>query len=181
MMLVRHAIPLLIASVSTCAYQWHHPEHSAVNVNTTSGKIHGLVDEALPHVQQFLGIPYAKPPVGDLRWEPPQVLSQEAANNIVNATQLPLSCPQNPITRPIYSQDVPQFQIQGYNSSNSTSEDCLTLSVWSPTTKPLKNKNYPVIVFIYGGHFTTGSTNVPYQIPAQWVERTQSHIVVSFK
>lgn len=173
-MLTTQLIPLLFASVCASAHQVHQLKQPVVQ--TTSGKIHGIVES---NVQQFLGIPYAKPPVKDLRWEPPQPLSPGARKTSINATQLPPSCPQNPIGLPIFNKDVPQFQIQGYNSSNATSEDCLTLNVWSPIAKP--SGLYPVIVFLYGGHFTTGGNNVPYQIPAQWVERTQSHIVVSLK
>lgn len=173
-MLTRQLITLLIASVCGSAHQLQQLEQPVVQ--TTSGKIHGIVEN---NVQQFLGIPFAQPPVNDLRWEPPQPLSPGARKLSVNATQLPPSCPQNPIGLPIFNKDIPQFQIQGYNSSSATSEDCLTLNVWSPASK--SSGLYPVIVFLYGGHFTTGGNNVQYQIPAQWVERTQSHIVVSIK
>lgn len=170
-----------------------------LTVSTTSGKIHGLINQTYPNVRQFLGVPFAQPPVGSLRWEPPQALPPSAADQEVFATQLPVSCPQilNPISASIYVRDVLQFNLQGLNVTGATSEDCLTLSVWAPTngshgrenqTRNAQRSNkteehdlLPVIVFIYGGGFSTGGVDVPYQIPTQWVERTKNHIVISFK
>ena len=127
-------------------------------------------------------------PVGELRWAPPQPLSQPHAG--VQATELPPSCLQllNTNSSSVYIDNVLQLNLQGLNRTGSVSEDCLTLSVWTPAKAgghqngwDKKFKGLPVLIFIYGGGFTTGGQDVPYQIPAQWVERTQEHIVVSFK
>lgn len=56
------------------------------------------------------------------------------------------------------------------------SEDCLTASVWTPR----RAEALPVLIYIYGGAFVTGGEDVPYQIPAQWVDGSPDHIVVSF-
>lgn len=57
----------------------------------------------------------------------------------------------------------------------------MTLSVWTPLTLPTNGTGLPVLVWIYGGGFQTGRTEVLYQIPSNWVQRTQSHIVVSIQ
>jgi carboxylesterase type B len=59
------------------------------------------------------------------------------------------------------------------------SEDCLTLSIWAPRHHTTEEA-LPVLIFFYGGAFLLGGTDVPYQLPQQWIQRTQSHIVVSF-
>lgn len=62
--------------------------------------------------------------------------------------------------------------------AGSISEDCLTASVWTP--RSAEGKKLPVLIFFYGGDFVTGGQDVPYQIPAQWVDRSPDHVVVSF-
>ncbi|KAK6397493.1 hypothetical protein LTR65_006470 [Meristemomyces frigidus] len=172
---------------------FHHGAPSAsdgLTVSTTSGQVHGKVDPALPNVHQFLGIPYAAPPVGSLRWTAPQLLDQPGAQ--IEATELPVSCPQYVTNQgnSLYVRDVLEFNLQGLNQTGATSEDCLTVSVWAPANataakdhwslSTAKSSGLPVLIFIYGGGFSTGGVDVPYQIPAQWVNRTGDHIVVSF-
>lgn len=171
------------------------PTHNPLLASTTSGQIYGKIDPAVPAVRQFLGIPYAVPPVGDKRWAAPQALHQPQAH--IEATQLPPSCMQylNPQGASVYTRDDLQFNLQGLNGTGSVSEDCLTLSVWTPLHaaenssdhgrrgskgKPSESNALPVFIFFYGGSFVTGGEDVPYQIPAQWVQRTQEHIVLSF-
>lgn len=151
-------------------------------ISTSSGQIHGTIDPALPKVHQYLGIPYAEPPVGERRWTDPVLVDQPDAD--VQATQLPPSCIQY-LTRlgdTIYTRDVLEYNLQGLNTTGDVSEDCLTLSVWAPAGAGASNATakYPVIIFVHGGAFGTGGQNVPYQIPAQWVNRDPHHIVVSF-
>ena len=163
----------------------------ALRVSTTSGRIHGKIDPELPHVRQFLGIPYAQPPIEDLRWQPPRPVSQPDAK--IDATSLPPSCIQYFSTAipNMSNQEILQFNVQAINGTpTAISEDCLTLSIWTPTrsqrSRPQRGSSgceetpLPVLVFIYGGGFGTGGTVVPYQIPAQWVERSSDHLVVSF-
>lgn len=148
--------------------------------STTSGRIHGTVDPALPNVHQYLGIPYAEPPTGQRRWTPPELLNQTDVD--VQATKLPPSCMQflTSLGDTIYTRDVLQFNLQGLNTTGAVSEDCLTLSVWAPADAVANATGYPVIIFVHGGAFGTGGQDVPYQVPAQWVNRDPNHIVVSF-
>lgn len=62
--------------------------------------------------------------------------------------------------------------------NTGVSEDCLTLSIWAPARA---RHNLPVIIFIHGGGLTSGGESVQYQNPQRWVQRTQSHIVVSIQ
>lgn len=91
-------------------------------------------------VAEFLGIPYAAPPTGTLRWKPtvaPAVWSVPAL-----ADQFPPSCPQKK-----YQQGDTTYTLEG-------DEDCLYLNVWSPDT----TASLPVMVFIHGGGNQQGST-----------------------
>ncbi|KAG9080638.1 hypothetical protein FRC06_006321, partial [Ceratobasidium sp. 370] len=83
----------------------------------------------------FLGIPFAEPPVGPLRFKPPVPWSRGKVT-VVNATQDGHSCVQSPMW-----------------TNNTMSEDCLTLNVWKPTNVTGK---LPVMVWIYGGAFYLG-------------------------
>ena len=159
-----------------------HPSGDELSVQTTSGLVHGKIDASNPDVRQFLGIPFAQPPLDELRFAPPQPLPDSAASNSIDATALPPSCMQWLGTGPsVYTREVLEFNLQGLNTTGSISEDCLTLSVWAPKGASSKGKPpLPVLIYVYGGGFNTGGQDVPYQIPTQWVQRTQDHIVVSF-
>ena len=164
------------------------PMPSTPTVNTSSGIIKGIIHRAQPNVRQFVGAPFAQQPVDSLRWEPPQRLPQSASSDVVEATKLPPDCPQylTTIGRSVYKNDVLQFNLQGVNTTGTTSEACLTLSVWAPLgEKQERNSNsddalLSVLVFTNGGAFVNGGQNVPYQLPPQWIQQSQDHIVVSF-
>jgi len=148
-----------------------------LTVQTSGGVVHGTVDRATPDVRQFLGIPYAQPPVNNLRFAPPQ---RALPFGKLDAKELPPSCMQYLSRLPsINIDEVLEFNLGGLNgTAGPISEDCLTLSVWAPRGRA--KENLPVLVFFYGGAFIAGGTYVPYQLPPQWIQRTQGHIVVSF-
>ncbi len=90
-------------------------------------------------VASFKGIPFAAPPIGPLRWKPPQpVISWDG---IKRTDSFGLPCAQKP-----------GHEIQ-------RSEDCLFLNVWSGATNPAERR--PVMVWIYGGGVQLGSDVVP--------------------
>lgn len=109
-----------------------------VTVTSPSGVSYLGVRDADTNQDVFLGVPYAQPPVGSLRFKPPQVWSPTSKNTVVNAT----------VDRPICIQSTPI-------DYSPVSEDCLHLSLWKPTNVTSK---LPVMVWIYGGGFLNGST-----------------------
>lgn len=152
---------------------------TCLNVDTTAGAVEGFVDPAHPNVAQFLGIPFAEPPIGARRWLPP--LPKLREQRTINATSFGSSCPQyraDTVLAPnAYNVDVLEFSPDPLEYQ---SEDCLSLSIWAPEAS-VAHGSLPVIIWLYGGGFGEGGTNVPYQNPAPWIERSQKHIVVSIK
>lgn len=113
-------------------------------MNTQSGKIAGT--RLASGVKAYLGIPYAKPPVQDLRWRPPQPIRWQG---VWNADRKGPECIQ--VLRP--------HNINHYFGEEATSEDCLTLNLWAPPNAKT-GADLPVIVFIYGGGGTIGSAGL---------------------
>jgi len=109
-------------------------------VKTLQGIVEGKEDAA---VRAFLGIPYAEPPVGDLRWQPPVPAAKW--NGVRKTTDFGPHCLQGRIYGDMNFRD------------SGGSEDCLTLNVWLPA-KPASSK-LPVMVWIYGGGFVSGTTS----------------------
>jgi cholinesterase len=106
---------------------------------STGTVVTGLVDSTFSSVRQFLGIPYAEPPLGELRFEPPRANKLPVA---VNATTIGKSCTQ--FTNKLSPNEDPEYSIA---DGGHTGEDCLTLSVWAPQDAT----NLPVLVYFYGG------------------------------
>lgn len=116
-------------------------------ISTTSGILHGLSNN---NFTAFLGIPYAQPPVGNLRWR--TALPIDSSGIEVSATRFGPACGQLAVpgsAATAFSKIVPL--------PSNQSEDCLFLNVWVPRT----GRNLPVIVFVHGGGFQTGSAE-PY-------------------
>lgn len=147
-------------------------------VHTSSGPIQGFFNQSAPDVRQFLGVPFAEPPIGDLRFAPPQ--SKKPNGTAINAFALPDSCMQqfNSNSSTIYTEYENGFLISGGDS-----EDCLYLSIWAPRLESISSQQrpLPVLLYIPGGGFTSGGQASLYKIPDQWVQRTQDHIVVIMK
>lgn len=110
-------------------------------IQINSGPISGKVEDG---VRVFLGIPFAAPPAGELRWKPPQEIA--SWNQVRNSTVYGPSCPQP-------GQSVLML------GSGKFSEDCLYLNVW--TTAKKADERLPVMVWIHGGAFNFGSGTQP--------------------
>lgn len=110
-------------------------------VTTKSGKIEGVIDRGL---YVFKGIPYAAPPVGALRWMPPQPV--RSWSGVRPAKEYGAVAPQNLMPIPIPG--APNFEEMRQD------EDCLTLNIWTPGPD---NARRPVLFWIHGGAFIIGS------------------------
>jgi para-nitrobenzyl esterase len=113
---------------------------SAPQLKTKSGVVEGKEDGS---VRAFLGIPYAAPPVGDLRWKPPVPAAKW--KDVRKATDFGAHCLQGNVFGDMNFRDP------------AGSEDCLFLNVWAPAKSP--SARLPVMVWIYGGGFVSGSTS----------------------
>ncbi|MDB5126928.1 carboxylesterase family protein [Mucilaginibacter sp.] len=124
---------------------------TALNVvQTDAGKISGSVSSD-NSVHIFKGIPFAAPPIGELRWKAPQ--SVAPWNGVKACTEFSKSPIQGkPNEFGVYTRE---FLIK----DEPLSEDCLYLNVWTGAKTPAEKR--PVIVWIYGGGFVSGGTNVP--------------------
>jgi len=118
------------------------------SIKTKSGSIEGILS-ADKEVAIFKGIPFAAPPVGQLRWKAPEPASPW--KGVLHANQFSKNCMQKPV-----------HELLPWTSEfmlvNDVSEDCLYLNIW--TTAKTSEDHLPVYVYIYGGGFTSGAGDV---------------------
>ena len=130
-----------------------------VNVNTTSGVVQGHITDSRPDVVEYLGIPYAKPPIDDLCFAPPERFH---GTDVINGTGYGFSCPSFESGAMSYPQFSPQAQdiLDAFTVVKGTSalqdEDCLTLNIWTKPSPVSDGTGKPVVVFIYGGRKFVG-------------------------
>lgn len=108
----------------------------------------GLIDgkELEGGVEAWFGVPFAKAPVRELRWQPPQPV--DSWNGVYHADRFAPMCLQGLRSR----------TMNHYFGNEATSEDCLYLNVWAP--KGAAGKKLPVVVWVYGGGFNVGSASM---------------------
>lgn len=114
------------------------PTPSAPIIQVQAGQLEGMRENSV-HV--FKGIPFAAPPVGELRWRDPQPVTPWTG--VRKAVEFGEVCPQ------------PEAKIQGAGAEGVQSEDCLNLNVWTPNTDAAAK--LPVMVWIHGGALVIGS------------------------
>lgn len=123
-----------------------------LTVATTNGPVTGHLAPNASCVVEYLGVPYAKPPVGDLRFAPPQKIS---ARNAYEAANFGFDCPLSAAPTPDFPGFTPQARriVSFFASGAGTpqSEDCLTLNIWAKPTARSTRAAKPVVVFFYGG------------------------------
>ena len=117
-------------------------------VTVETGKLQGVAATGASPVQIFRGVPYAKPPVGDLRWREPR--AADHWEGVRAADQFGPRCMQRHMWDDMFFR------------SPSASEDCLYLNVWTPANlAKASSAKLPVLVYIYGGGFVAGTSDEP--------------------
>ncbi|MBB3032517.1 carboxylesterase/lipase family protein [Alteriqipengyuania lutimaris] len=129
------------AGLLTLAAPAHAEDGEEVTIAAPAGSVRG---EADGDVVSFKGIPYAAPPVGELRWQPPQ--EPAAWDGVRDGTKFGPAC---------YQPTVPGAASSIYHEElGPMSEDCLSLNIWAPEDAA----NAPVFVWIHGGALVSGTS-----------------------
>ena len=133
---------VLISLVLACAAtQASEPAAFVTQVRTEGGAVQGAVEQELV---VFRGIPYAKPPTGELRWRPPQPVP--SWQGVRDGSRLSADCMQAP------------FGPTPPRGRHPVAEDCLYLNIWRPAKG---SRKLPVMVWIHGGGFVNGGSSSP--------------------
>ena len=113
-------------------------------MNTVTTRYGKLAGEEQDGLQVFKGVPFAAPPIGPLRWLPPQ--EPASWNGVREALRFGPTAPQNP------------SMLAAMKTDGEQSEDCLYLNLWTPAADRARR---PVMVWIHGGGFSTGGAAQP--------------------
>jgi para-nitrobenzyl esterase len=139
------------------------PQAPGNRVMTIAGPIEG--SPGADGVRSYKGIPFAAPPVGPLRWQPPQPLTKWT--EVRQATAFGNQCMQ----RRVFADMI--FRASGI------SEDCLYLNVWTPAARAAER--LPVLVYFYGGGFTAGDGSEPRYDGAALARRGLVTLTVNYR
>ena len=141
---IKHFIFVAVLFINAALFAQKQNNFLAVQAKTENGIIEGNYDTK-SGMQFYFGIPFAKPPIGDLRWRAPQPLENWKGVKITKKFG----------PRPV------QVDVFGDMKSRSDglSEDCLYLNVWTPAKMNIKD--LPVLVYFYGGGFVAGDASEP--------------------
>ena len=143
---------LMAASTAVCAIAFAAAaEPFAARVRIESGALAGVVQDG---VLSFRGVPFAAPPVGDLRWRPPQPAGHWPG--VRQASAYGHDCMQKP------------FPSDAAPLGTTPDEDCLVLNVWRPADESAAK--LPVMVWIYGGGFVNGGSSPEVYSGAQFAK-----------
>ena len=171
------AIMVLLLIISLCGCAAEDPNKAAMRAMAGENRqITGVYDEALAAVCHngtfvgqaegdviaFKGVPFAEPPIGELRWKPP--VPAAAGNGVYEATYFGKS--------PVQTEWVSEV-----GSYYPQSEDCLTLNVWTNRTGPRDGKT--VMVFFHGGSYGWGATSDPIYDGRNLVEKYPALVLVT--
>jgi para-nitrobenzyl esterase len=135
----------------------------AVQVATSNGVVEGVVEAN--GIRVFRGIPYASPPVRELRWKPPR--PPEDWEGVRKADRFANQCMQARV-----------FGDMMFRNSGM-SEDCLYLNVWAPATS--EGERRPVLVYFYGGGFVAGDGSEPRYDGESMAERGIVTVTLSYR
>ncbi len=133
-------------------------KHDTRIVAVENGLVSGTGDDVI----SFKGIPYAAPPVGDLRWRPPQ--PPKPWSGVRAAHEFGADAPQAPTAR---------------TRAGGMDEDCLTLNIWTPARA--HGKKLPVMVWLYGGSYVAGSASDPRSDGASFARKDVVLVSINYR
>lgn len=148
------ALPILLFLFAASAFSLDDP------IQTDAGLISGIPHTENESIQVYKGVPFAAPPVGDLRWKAPQAAVQWEG------------------IRACETFGSTAAQGSGRRSSGM-SEDCLYLNIWTPATQ--SEDKLPVMVWIHGGGFTSGSGSAGWYNGRAFAERGVVLITINYR
>jgi para-nitrobenzyl esterase len=144
---MKNRVPAIAIATLTflliCLSSYTQAQPSSKTVTIDSGTIEGVASD---RVLSFKGIPYAAPPVGNLRWRAPQPVAQWMG--VRQATQYGNDCMQTPDPSDAAPPGTPP------------AEDCLVVNVWRPS-RMRSGEKLPVMVWLHGGAFVNGGSSTP--------------------
>lgn len=132
-------------------------------ISTTHGKIQGSTKQVFRtaatalNTEAFLGIPYALPPIGDLRFAAP--VDAAAWEDTLIADNYGAGCPMVPDQLGLESDGRVFPAADMWNTKSRLDEDCLNLNIWRPSQRKEKEK-LPIAVWLYGGAYFSGSNSL---------------------
>jgi len=142
----------------------------AAAVRIESGWIEGVAS-GVSGVQVFAGVPYARPPLGALRWCPPQ--PPAAWSGVRSADRVGPCCQQVHWSAPPWTAE--------FVTQEPTSEDCLTLNLWTADRGPREGGKRPVLVWLHGGALTGGSGAVAVYDGAELARRGLVVVTINYR
>ncbi len=160
---------LALSSMAACTPALPHkaPE-TADEVQIQNGILKGSLSEK--NYVSFLGVPFAAPPVGDLRWAPPAPVKDW--DGVYNATEFKADC----------MQVIPKPGSWNYREGAKYSEDCLYLNVFAPTDAIHSDKKLPVMFWVFGGGFLAGGISDPaYRQPSAYTDRDVIIVAANYR
>jgi para-nitrobenzyl esterase len=135
-------------------------------VRVDSGQLQGVVDDG---VVSYKGIPFAAPPVGELRWRPPQPVAPWTG--VRQASEFGANCMQGRFGPP---------PAAGATAPPAPSENCLFLNVWRPESAAARAR-LPVMVWIHGGGFVGGSGSSPGNLGVQFAKQGVVLVSINYR
>jgi len=150
-------IVLVFTFVSCKDEKANDNETSSLTAVCSNGKFIGKLEDETG-VLSFKGIPYAKAPIGELRWKAPE--APDPSDEYIEAFE--------------YGKSAIQYYWFSEDIKTDVGEDCLTLNVW---TKDLSGKDKPVMVFFHGGAFAWGGSSEP-KYNGQYIVNEHDDVIV---